>query len=491
MGNQEKYEPIARAAAKMYGIPETIFIKLITQESGWNPDAQGSSGEIGIAQFMPDTASSHGVDPSNPEDALYGAAQMLAEDTEGFGGDLLKGLAAYNAGSGAVASAIDRYGADWAKGIPQSTRGYVAKILEGSGKQLGQTTWEPYLLGDTKQKPPGDWSGLESGASIKWPSPDDYGGVTMDYLNTIAAIASAYATAEMPLPSGAPDYAQAVFDATTKASGYKSPEDKQIAQLTVAKMATELNQGNQLFPLTIAQIQQGLRAGEQDIAFQGQLNPLTLEELRQKIRRGEVLLPLEIQQLEQAIRLGEPFGGESVLRSDSGSKGFKDYWSRTGLDANLKSDKDYMAGYNLAKAEGDPEKRKGLTDYIDTVIGLISADLGARNLSANEATAEFQRHLDAFSEAGTQFRGIQPYTIPSGSKFVPGFEEGGIATQLGMKPWEASPTSFDPFKMAQDIIAQTPKITDIGAPTVPAVDQDALQTALKMLYGTSGAGGTL
>src|SRR5699024_1014546 len=44
-GNQRsKYLPHAKAMAKKHGVPEDLFLRLIQQESGWNPGAQSHKG---------------------------------------------------------------------------------------------------------------------------------------------------------------------------------------------------------------------------------------------------------------------------------------------------------------------------------------------------------------------------------------------------------------------------------------------------------------
>lgn len=111
----------ARAAAQAYDIPEALFIRLITQESGWNPQAVSPKGAIGLAQLMPATARSLRVDPRAPSENLNGGARYLRQMYDRFGSWRLA-LAAYNAGPAAVA----KY-----RGIPPytETRNYVQIIL--------------------------------------------------------------------------------------------------------------------------------------------------------------------------------------------------------------------------------------------------------------------------------------------------------------------------------------------------------------------------
>jgi len=91
----------ARAAARRHAIPEDLFLRLIQQESGWNPRAVSHAGARGLAQLMPGTARLLGVDPDDPLQNLDGGARYLRMMHDRFG-DWRLALAAYNAGPGAV-----------------------------------------------------------------------------------------------------------------------------------------------------------------------------------------------------------------------------------------------------------------------------------------------------------------------------------------------------------------------------------------------------
>ena len=100
-GTPEELKPIIQQASQQYGISTGILSALLKQESGFNPRAVSPVGAQGIAQFMPATAKSYGVDPWEPTSAVHGAARYLSEGLKEFG-DIDKALAAYNAGPGAV-----------------------------------------------------------------------------------------------------------------------------------------------------------------------------------------------------------------------------------------------------------------------------------------------------------------------------------------------------------------------------------------------------
>ena len=114
----------ARAAARRHGIPEDLFLRLIQQESGWNPRAVSHAGARGLAQLMPGTAQLLRVDPDDPLQNLDGGARYLRMMYDRFG-DWRLALAAYNAGPGAV---------EEHDGIPpfRETRDYV-RIILGAG----------------------------------------------------------------------------------------------------------------------------------------------------------------------------------------------------------------------------------------------------------------------------------------------------------------------------------------------------------------------
>ena len=112
---------VARAAARKHDIPEDLFLRLVQQESGWNPQAVSPKGATGLAQLMPETADLLRVDIDDPEENLDGGARYLRMMYDRFGSWRLA-LAAYNAGPGAV----EEHG-----GIPpfDETENYVKAIL--------------------------------------------------------------------------------------------------------------------------------------------------------------------------------------------------------------------------------------------------------------------------------------------------------------------------------------------------------------------------
>lgn len=116
-----EYLAVAKAAARKHSVPEDLFLRLVQQESGWNPSAQSHAGAKGLAQLMPQTARLLGVDIHNPHQNLEGGARYLRMMYNKFGSWRLA-LAAYNAGP----AAVEKHA-----GIPPyaETRNYVRIIL--------------------------------------------------------------------------------------------------------------------------------------------------------------------------------------------------------------------------------------------------------------------------------------------------------------------------------------------------------------------------
>lgn len=117
------YLDAARDAARRHGVPEDLFLRLVQQESGWNPSAVSHKGATGLAQLMPETAARLGVNATDPHDNLDGGARYLRMMYDRFG-DWKLALAAYNAGP----EAVEKHG-----GVPpyRETTGYVLAVYGG------------------------------------------------------------------------------------------------------------------------------------------------------------------------------------------------------------------------------------------------------------------------------------------------------------------------------------------------------------------------
>jgi Transglycosylase SLT domain len=125
IGTFSKAELCATAilVAESNSLPGSFFARLIQQESGFSPHVVSPAGAQGIAQFMPQTASSRGLaDPFEPIGALAASGKYLAELVGQFG-NLGLAAAAYNAGPKRVQEWIARRGT-----LPAETRHYVFSV---------------------------------------------------------------------------------------------------------------------------------------------------------------------------------------------------------------------------------------------------------------------------------------------------------------------------------------------------------------------------
>jgi hypothetical protein len=116
---------IVEATALDTGLSVDLLTRLIWAESRFQPAVVSPAGAMGIAQFMPMTAAERGLlDPYDPEQAIPKAAALLVDLRQQFG-NIGLAAAAYNAGSGRVASWLARTGS-----LPVQTQAYVL-ILTG------------------------------------------------------------------------------------------------------------------------------------------------------------------------------------------------------------------------------------------------------------------------------------------------------------------------------------------------------------------------
>ena len=115
---------LAVEVARRHGVNPELVLAVVAVESAFRPDAVSPKGARGLMQLMPATASSLGVeDASDPAANLDGGTRHLGSLLTLYDGDLVRALAAYNAGEGAVA----RHG-----GVPpyRETRDYVRKVIQ-------------------------------------------------------------------------------------------------------------------------------------------------------------------------------------------------------------------------------------------------------------------------------------------------------------------------------------------------------------------------
>lgn len=99
------YLDLASREAEKYHLPADIADAVMAIESGYDPDAVGTVGEIGLMQVRPETASLLGFngqieDLSKPETNIHYGVKYLSEAWHLANGDLCRALMKYRAGHG-------------------------------------------------------------------------------------------------------------------------------------------------------------------------------------------------------------------------------------------------------------------------------------------------------------------------------------------------------------------------------------------------------
>jgi soluble lytic murein transglycosylase-like protein len=114
---------VVNTASANYHLDPDLVNSVIHAESGFNVHAVSPKGARGLMQLMPGTASELGVNDSfDPQANVEGGSRYLRELLERYNFDLVKALAAYNAGP----ERVEQY-----QGVPpfRETRAYVARIV--------------------------------------------------------------------------------------------------------------------------------------------------------------------------------------------------------------------------------------------------------------------------------------------------------------------------------------------------------------------------
>lgn len=121
-------------ASQAHQVPENLLKAVGYHESRFKPEVVSRCGAMGIMQLMPTTAKAMGVsDAFDPEQNIMGGAKLLGQLLNKYDGDLKLTLAAYGAGSGAVA----KY-----NGVPpyKETQDFVNDIMSVVGQETTYST---------------------------------------------------------------------------------------------------------------------------------------------------------------------------------------------------------------------------------------------------------------------------------------------------------------------------------------------------------------
>lgn len=120
--SQDEVDQAITMAAARHNVDPNLVRAVIKVESNFNSNAVSRKGAMGLMQLMPATARSLNVkNPFDPEQNVDAGVRHLKQLLESYGGDVNLTLAAYNAGSGAVARSA---------GVPHyaETQSYVRRI---------------------------------------------------------------------------------------------------------------------------------------------------------------------------------------------------------------------------------------------------------------------------------------------------------------------------------------------------------------------------
>jgi hypothetical protein len=121
--NSEEMNEVINAVSGRHHLDPDLINSVIHAESGFNPRAVSRKGAQGLMQLMPQTASQLGVaDAFDPGANVEGGTKNMREFLERYNFDLIKAMAAYNAGP----QRVEQF-----HGVPPyyETQTYVARIV--------------------------------------------------------------------------------------------------------------------------------------------------------------------------------------------------------------------------------------------------------------------------------------------------------------------------------------------------------------------------
>jgi SLT domain-containing protein len=141
---QEDVDAAIEQAAARHNVDPNLVRSVVKVESNFNPNAVSRKGAMGLMQLMPSTARSlNVVNPFDPQQNVDAGVRHLRRLLDSYGGNVSLSLAAYNAGSGAVARSA---------GVPhfRETQNYVRRItnLYNGGSEPGS-----YIFGSPVHDP--------------------------------------------------------------------------------------------------------------------------------------------------------------------------------------------------------------------------------------------------------------------------------------------------------------------------------------------------
>ncbi len=119
----QSFRPAVEAAAQHYAVSPSLIDAIARVESRYQAAAVSRARAAGIMQLMPATAQAMGVDRTDPAANIRGGTAYLRLLLNRFDGDVVRTVAAYNAGPTAVVRA---------GGVPRipETVAYVTAVMD-------------------------------------------------------------------------------------------------------------------------------------------------------------------------------------------------------------------------------------------------------------------------------------------------------------------------------------------------------------------------
>jgi hypothetical protein len=123
-GRYTRYDAYIAAASRMFAVPEALIRAVIKVESDYDPNVVSCAGAKGLMQVMPYEITSERIENVfDPWQNIAAATRIFRRNANRWNGDLVKTIASYHAGAGAV----KKYG-----GVPPyaTTQFYVKAVLK-------------------------------------------------------------------------------------------------------------------------------------------------------------------------------------------------------------------------------------------------------------------------------------------------------------------------------------------------------------------------
>jgi soluble lytic murein transglycosylase-like protein len=149
--SSQQLNDVINNSSDLHHLDPDLVNSVIHAESGFNQHARSPKGAQGLMQLMPGTASALGVENAYDAQAnVEGGTKYLRELLEKYNFDLIKALAAYNAGP----QRVEKY-----HGVPPyyETQAYIARIIKDfNRKKLAERkAAAAQKLAETKANRPG------------------------------------------------------------------------------------------------------------------------------------------------------------------------------------------------------------------------------------------------------------------------------------------------------------------------------------------------